>query len=107
MSKDKKSSLSSVKQYMYIPAPIEYYQHINNKINEYYESMNMDYKNDKFINYIYENELEEHPLSDELGKNIKSDDCLLLDFDTNFPIVNGVDKNEFLFHFLRNCYELF
>eukprot|EP01084_Bolivina_argentea_P196874 337472_1 len=98
--KDRELSAEFVKEYMYVPKPIEYYEYINIKFSEYYQSMNCTY-NDQFIKFIYDNGLDDCPLSDQLGINTDINDCVLLDFDVWFPFpentLNIIDRNKFIF----------
>jgi len=98
-------SLKTNKKYSYTPEPIEYYECINHQIGEYYKSQGVKKYNDQFLKYIIDNELEEEPLEDNFG-NIS--DCVLIDFDDNFPIHDSnVDKDKFIFKFLQTKYYFF
>eukprot|EP01084_Bolivina_argentea_P186334 321218_1 len=85
------------------------YQQINHLIDEYYKSLDVKY-NDKFIQYIFDNEFEDVPLEDNLGSDIDPKDCTLLHFDHLFAIhphfnINNEDElHEYIFYFLQYCY---
>eukprot|EP01084_Bolivina_argentea_P071455 129903_1 len=82
---DRALPMKSDHHYMYIPTAMEYYEYINTKVNEYYKSQGGETKYDEFINYIVDNQLENDSLEDNLGLNKGVDDCVLLEFDTDFP----------------------
>merc|ERR1719461_999231 len=76
----------------------EIYEYIDDKFRVYYQSQGIQEYDNKFLNFIIDNGLENEPLEDNLSS---IDDCVVLDFDDDFPINTEVDKYEFIIKFLR------
>eukprot|EP01083_Nonionella_stella_P071186 191073_1 len=90
---------------VYTPTAMEYYEYLNDKVNEYYTSQGVKTKCDQFLKYIEENGLENCSLEDNLGLNKHVNDCVLLNFDTDFPMMDdSMDRAEFIFRLLQNIY---
>eukprot|EP01084_Bolivina_argentea_P055848 102316_1 len=100
-------SVKSEHSYMYSPTAMEYYEHINSKVNEYYKSHGVKTKHDQFMNYIVENGLEDCSLEENLGLHKNVNDCVLLEFDKDFPMMDSsMDRECFIFRLLQNVYFL-
>ncbi len=77
---------------------------INEKLEQHYKTFDRTHNN-KFINWCEENGFEDDSIITELVKNAEPSDCILLEYDNNFPSPEKIeDKKLYMFNTLISMF---